>query len=222
MAGRTEQHRRQSAFTLVETCIGLIVIAMVLSAAAAFAMSTGEAWNAGAITDPVSGQKITATVNVLSILTATRLDSELSKANCAGGYYPGSLTDPSVQPAEVMLWNDVDGNDTITLNELELIQYDATNHMLVKYTPPGTATTIIPYTNFNDPTWIATFQAACTETPMARFVDGVQFNVQNPYSLNQKPLVEYQLEFVRNGQTTMRYGAICLSAPSLPSGESLN
>jgi hypothetical protein len=127
-----------------------------------------------------------------------------------------------VQQAQLMLWHDADGDDVIRLNELELIEYDAVNHMLVKYVPPSNAITVVPYASFNDPTWIATFRAICTETPLARFLDGVQFNVQNEYSTNQKPLVEYQLEFERNSQTTMRYGAICLSAPSLPSGESLN
>jgi hypothetical protein len=222
MFATMKQLRGRTGFTLVETCIGLVVIAMVLSAAAAFALSTAEVWNAGATRDPVSGQQITATVDVISILASARLENELSSADCAGGYYAGSLTDPTAQQAEVMLWNDANNNDIITSDELELIQYDATNHMLVKYLPPSTPQTPVPYTSFNDPTWINTFRSTATEIPLARFVDGVQLNVQNPYSNTQKPLVEYQLRFVRDGEVTMRYGAICLRAPSTPSGETLN
>lgn len=222
MAGRTKQLRSRSAFTLVETCIGLVVIAMVLGAAAAFALATAQAWDAGATIDPVSGQKITATVHVISILAGARLDNELGSASSIGAYYTGSLTDPNAKPATMMLWNDSNTNGTIEANELELVQYDATNHMLVKYVAPSSPTTIISYTNFNDPTWIPNFLATATEIPLARFVDGVQINVQNPYSNSQKPLVEYQLKFVRDGQVTMRYGAICLSAAITPPGEPMN
>ena len=121
-----------------------------------------------------------------------------------------------------MLWNDANNDEIIQSNELELIQYDAVNHMLVKYLPPSTPQTVISYTSFNDPTWINTFRSTATEVPLARFVDEVQFNVQNPYSLYQKPLVEYQLRFVRNGQVTIHYGAICLRAPSTPPGQTLH
>jgi type II secretory pathway component PulJ len=210
--------RNRSAFTLVETCIGLVIIAMVLSAAAAFALSTADAWNAGATTDPVSGQQITATVHVIATLAAVRLENELSSADSPGGYYAGSLTDPTVQQAELMLWTDANSNHVMESSELELIQYDATNHMLVKYLPTGTTTAPTGYTQLSDPTWIATYRATATEVPLARFVDGVQFNVQNPNSTVQKPLVEYQLRFVRNDQVTMRYGAVCMRAPSTPNG----
>ena len=78
MSAAIKQLRNRIGFTLVETCIGLVIIAMVLSAAAAFAISTAEVWNAGATKDPVSGQQITATVDVISILASARLDNELS------------------------------------------------------------------------------------------------------------------------------------------------
>ena len=221
MIRRTEYLRRQcnrSAFTLVETCIGIVVISMVLSAAAAFALSTADAWEAGATTDPVSGQQITAAVHVIATLAAARLENELSGADSPGGYYAGSLTDTTVQQAELMLWTDTNNDHAIQANELELIQYDPTNHMLVKYLPTGSTVAPTGPTQLSDPTWIATYRASATSVPLARYVDGVQFYVQNPASTIQKPLVEYQLRFVRNDQVTMRYGAVCMRAPSTPAG----
>lgn len=224
MIGRTNHlcdrfHRRTGrwAFTFVELCIGLVVIALVLSAAAAFSLSTAQAWEQGATTDPVTGEQITAQVQVLATMAAERLENELSSAQSAGGYYAGSLTDPTAQQAELMLWtSDPNQDHVIDANELELIEYDATDHMLVKYIP--STSTVAPSSDaqFNDPTWIASYRATATMIPLARFVDGAQFYVQMPASNAQKPLVEYQLRFVRNGQTITRYGAICMCDPSNP------
>jgi hypothetical protein len=210
--GQRPMSRRNSAFTLVELCIGMVVTAMVLSALAAFSLATAEAWNQGATTNNVGSGQNVAAIPVIANLASVRLDHEIGGSLETGGYFQGNLTDPTGQQASLMLWKS--STDTnVDASEIELIEFSATDHIIYKYLPTA-STPAANYTLFSNNGWIATFKASATRTPLARNVDGMQIYVQTPSSATQLPLVEYRLYFSRSGHNQTRYGAVCLRSPT--------
>jgi hypothetical protein len=175
----------------------------------------------GASTNSTGGQTV-ASVASISQLAAVRLDNELSNADGVGGYYAGTLTSSSGQQASLLLWNDTNADGYITLNEVELIEYDATKHILYKWT--STNTTTPTWATFSNSTYIATFKSLANPnpTPLARNVDGMQFYVMNASSKDQYPLVEYRMYFTRTETAQTRYGAVCLRSQTKASDQTLN
>jgi hypothetical protein len=212
----------RNAFTLVELCIGLVVLAIVMGALAAFSLATAEAWKQGAVTNAVGNGDNTAAIPMIANVVSARLDNEIMSCAGVGGYYPGSLTDSSAQQTSILLWKqNLDSPATnIEPREVDLLEYDPTNHMIWKYTSAQT-TPSITYTVFTT-AWIATFKASATKVPFARNIDGMQINVNTPSSQTQLPLVEYRLYFNRAGWAQTRYGAVCVRSPTRASGQNWN
>jgi hypothetical protein len=207
---------RTRAFSFVELCIGLVVVSLVLGALAAFSLATAEAWKQGVTTNSNGGQNI-AVVPIIANLVCTRLNNEIGGAAAVGGYYPGNLTSSSGQQAAILLWKqNLDASSKISPNEVDLIEYDPTNHMIWLYKGKSTVTTpLMDYTAFTT-SWMATFKdpSMSTKVPLARNVDGMQIDVNNACSASQLPLVEYRLYFNRGGQAQTRYESVSLRSPT--------
>src|SRR5439155_18747732 len=90
-----------------------------------------------------------AAIPIIANLVSVRLDKEISGCAGVGGYYPGTLTSSSGQQASVLLWvKNLDAPaTTITPNEVELLEYNATDHVIYKYTSTAT-TPALGYTQF--------------------------------------------------------------------------
>ena len=216
------RHSRRG-FTFVELSIGLVVVAMVLMALAAFSLATAEAWKQGATTNPVGNGQTVASVAVMSNLATTRINHEIQDLLCTGGYFSGTLTSSSGQQASLLLWRtDTNGNKQVDPSEVELIEYDATQHAVLKY-KPGAAPANCNYGTFANNAYVASFKAtAATQEPVARNIDGMQIFVNTPSSLTQLPVVEYRLYFKRDGHSQVAYGSVCLRSPTYPTGMTLN
>jgi hypothetical protein len=207
----------------VELSIGLVVVALVLTALAAFSLATAEAWKQGSTTNPVGNGQTVASVAVMSNLATTRINHELQDMLCTGGYFTGTLASSSGQQASLLLWRtDSNANKAVDPIEVELIEYDATQHAIYKYLPGATPANC-NYATFASNTFIATFKsAAAAPIPVARNIDGMQIFVNTPSSLTQLPVVEYRLYFKRDGHSQVAYGSVCLRSPTYPSGMTLN
>jgi hypothetical protein len=206
--------RRASGFTFVELCIGLVVVSLVMGALAAFSLATAEAWQQGATTNAVGNGQNVAAIPLIGTVACARLDNEISSALQTGGYFTGNLTSPTGQQASLLLWkSDPNSDRVIDAGEVELIEYNATDHIIYKYVPTITSPAATGYTTFSNSSWIATFKPTATMTPLARNVDGMQIYVQTPNSATQLPVVEYRLYFSRGGHAQTRYGAIALRSP---------
>jgi prepilin-type N-terminal cleavage/methylation domain-containing protein len=215
------KHLRRRGFTFLELSIGMVVTAMVLAALAAFSLATASTWNSGQTTN-TDGSKTIAAIPVIGTLACVRLDNEFSSAYLTGGYYPGTLTSSSGQQASILLWKkDTTNTGTIDTSEIYLIEYDATNHVINKWSPSGTSTPVA-YDDFKLASYITEYKKTALKEPLARNVDGMQLYVQTPTSLTQLPLVEYRLYFSRAGRNQTRYGAICLRSPTKPNDLTLN
>jgi hypothetical protein len=204
-------------FTFVELCIGLVVTSLVLSALAAFSLATAEAWKQGSTMNAVGGGETVAAIPLIANVVSARVDNEIATAIGVGGYFPGNLTDPTGQQASILLWKTNDNFNTIAPKEVELLEFDSTNHMIWKYTSTQTTPTIT-YAAFTS-SWIATFKSMATKTPFAKNVDGMQIYVNAPNSASQLPLVEYRLYFSRGGNAQTRYGAVCVHSPVNANGQ---
>jgi hypothetical protein len=204
-------------FTFVELCIGLVVTALVLSALAAFSLATAEAWKQGSTMNAVGGGENVAAIPLIANVVSARLDNEITTAIGVGGYFAGNLTDPTAQQSSLLLWKTNDSSNTIAPNEVELLEFDSTNHEIWKYTSTQTTPTI-NYSGFTS-TWIATFKGMASKVPLAKNVDGMQIYVDTPNSASQLPLVEYRLYFSRGGNAQTRYGAACVHSPVLANGQ---
>jgi hypothetical protein len=194
----------------------MVITALIMGALAAFSLATATAWDSG-VTTNVNGGQTVASISMMSTLAAARLQNEVGSAQCLGGYFPGTLTDSTVQQASVLIWV-LDGNNDgyVNANEAELLEYDATDHTIYKYTSTNNAQ--VDYSIFGTSSYIATFKGISVKTPLARNIDGMQIYVQTPASLHQFPLLEYELYFNRGGHQQTRYGAICVRSPSTPHG----
>jgi len=212
---------RSRGFTFVELCIGMVVTTLVLSALAAFTMATAKAWEMGVSTNSSGGQTV-ASISSIGSLAAARLDNEIANADGVGGYFAGNLTSSSGQQASLLLWNDTNPDGVITANEIELLEFNATDHTLYRWTTTSVATPV--WTTFSSPTYIAAFKSIASPNPrpVARNIDGMQFYVMNASSLKQFPLVEYQMYFKRTGISQTRYGAACLRSQTKASDQTLN
>jgi prepilin-type N-terminal cleavage/methylation domain-containing protein len=209
-------------FTFVELSVGLVVVALVLTALAAFSLATAEAWKQGSTSNPVGNGQTVASVAVMSNLATTRINHELQDTLCTGGYFPGTLTSSSGQQASLLVWWTDGGNKSVDPSEVELIEYDATQHAVLRYRPGATPASC-DYTTFSNNSFIATFKAAAaTPIPIARNIDGMQIFVNTPSSSTQLPVVEYRLYFKRDGHSQVAYGSVCLRSPTYPSGMTLN
>jgi prepilin-type N-terminal cleavage/methylation domain-containing protein len=217
------KHSRRRGFTFVELSIGLVVVAMVLTALAVFSLATAEQWKQASSTNPVGNGQTVASTAVMSNLATTRINHELQDMLCTGGYFTGTLTTTTGQQASLLLWRtDSNSDKHVDPSEVELIEYDATQHAVLKYLPGATPANC-NYATFSTNTFIATFKAAAaTPIPVARNIDGMQIFVNTPSSQTQLPVVEYRLYFTRNGQSQVSYGSVCLRSPTYPSGMTLN
>src|SRR2546423_13647496 len=90
---------RARGFTFVELSVGLVVVAMVLTALAAFSLATAEAWKQGSTTNPVGNGQTVASVAVMSNLATTRINHELQDMLCTGGYLTGAAPPPTRRQA---------------------------------------------------------------------------------------------------------------------------
>jgi len=214
---------RVRGFTFVELSIGLVVVALVLTALAAVSLATAEAWKQGSTTNPVGNGQTVASVAVMSNLATTRINHEIQDLLCTGGYFSGTLTTSTGQQASLLLWRtDSNANKSVDPSEVELIQYDATQHAVLKYLPGATPANC-DYTTFSNNSFIATFKAAAAAPiPIARNIDGMQIFVNTPSSSTQLPVVEYRLYFKRDGHSQVAYGSVCLRSPTYPTGMTLN
>jgi hypothetical protein len=203
----------------------MIVVSMVLGALAAFTLATAQAWQQGINTNSSGNGQSIAAIPLIGTLASARLDTEISMpallpdqtkryaASAVGGYYPGTLTSSTGQQASLLIWSDLNSDTHIDIGEVELIEYNATDHAIYKYLPTASSPKADTYTTFSSATWIATFKPTATKQALARNIDGMQINVLNPSSSTQLPLVEYRLYFNRGGVTATRYGAVCLRSP---------
>ena len=213
MRKQRENNFARRGFTFVELSIGMVVTAMVLGALAAFSLATAQAWNQGATTNTVGNGQTIAAVPIIANVASARLDNEIATSLNVGGYYAGSLTDGTGQQASLLLWTSQNSDNVYTIapNEVHLLEYDSTNHVIWKYTSTQTSP-LLDFTQFTT-SWIGTFKAMASQTPLARNVDGMQIYVNTPNSATQLPLVEYRLYFNRGGQAQTRYGAVCVHSP---------
>ena len=223
MRAQSRLGRRRCAFTFVELCIGLVIVSILMGAMAAFSLATAEAWKQGSATNAVGSGQNVAAIPLIANLVAVRIDNEIGGCAGVGGYYSGTLTSSSGQQASLLLWKkDTNGNTTIEPSEVELLEYNATDHCIYKYTSTAT-TPSLTYDQFTA-SWIATFKdpSMSSKVPLARNIDGMQINVSNASRTYQLPLVEYRLYFSRGGQAQTRYGAVCVRSPIRASGQTLN
>src|SRR5262245_14739425 len=154
-ACRNISRPRTAGFTLAELSIGLVVVAIVLCALAAFTVASAEAWKQGATTN-VNGSQTVASIPVIGTLARARLDSEIGASAAVGGYDAGTLTSSAGQQASILLWaKDKNTDSKIDPNEVELLEYDATDHTIYKWTSTN-AGAYVDYTTFTA-SYIATF-----------------------------------------------------------------
>src|SRR5580700_11331289 len=104
---------RNTGFTFVELCFGLVITALVMAALATFSLAMSTAWqNAG------SSQAILLAANQ----DVRLLDAKIRPCGLTGGWQPGSLDGTASKPAAVLLWTaDTDKSSTVNYSEIMLI-----------------------------------------------------------------------------------------------------
>jgi hypothetical protein len=170
------------AFTLVELCLGLIVVAMVMSALAAFALAVSNCWK---YSDASQGSAITGSRAV------ARLQRRLHDAKRIGYY----RTSP---PALVYWTDDANADGRMQFSELAMVALNPDTHNLELCQPKlgsGESDEVVTYNEFMDAAVASRFEGHSTKTPLLGHVASVAIDVQHPNDAAMAPTVQVMLTF---------------------------
>ena len=209
----------RGGFTLAELMIGMLVTALVLSALAAFVNAVAVGWEESDGTQDAALEAHQA---------YQRIDHYLSSALYIAQPLVGTNS------TSVFYWANDDwdsggvsaGDESPELGEMNLIQYDSTTDTIWLYQPIAASamsadqfsTACVPqtYADISGASEPALFLSTLfyTRIPLAHDVTSATFDAIGSDSASQRPLVEMNLTFAKDGQTITQYGTVTLRAPS--------
>jgi prepilin-type N-terminal cleavage/methylation domain-containing protein len=206
--------RHPRGFTLVELSIGMVITSLVIGAAASFMLAVSSSYRA-ADND--------AAMQVIDTQVHARLQKEIRGACLIGAVRPGSLTNPMVAPAAVLIWAK-DGNSTsipvvnpdglVQDAEIVMLEYDPANKVINKYTaastPQGSTRTWTAMEN-TPPDQFAGFKSGKTATILLKNVTACTFNRIYDSTSSASPVLEYRLEMKKSDSTNSFAGGAGVS-----------
>ena len=173
---------RRRAFTLIELCLGLVVVAMVMTALAAFALAVSNCWK---YSDSSQGSMLTGNQAV------ARLQHRLHDAKRVG-YYRTS-------PQALVYWQaDANADDKMQFSELAMIAFNQQTHGLELWQPhlgSGDSDETLSYVELMDATAASRFEGRSTMMPLLSHVASVGIEVQHPNDPLLAPTVQMSLTF---------------------------
>lgn len=187
---RTNCLRR--GFTLVELCLGLLVMAMVMSALAAFALAVSNCWK---YSDASEASAISGNQAVI------RLQRRLHDAKRVG------CCRPAPKAALVYWAADADGDGKMQFSELAMIRFDDAEHTLElrqAVVAPGDSDTVVTFAQLNDPAIIQRVQDSSSAVPLMQHVSDANITVEHANDSALAPTVQVALVLpsLSSAQTT--------------------
>jgi prepilin-type N-terminal cleavage/methylation domain-containing protein len=211
---------RARGFTFIELMIGMVITAMVLAAMAAVMDSVAQGWQAGSVsqsTQMPANQIYNRVQKILSGAKFVILPSEGSSGS------------------SIIFWanDNLIPDSTVEAGELGMIEYDSSTSSLYLYEAQPNlsgaqltaAQTILDWSSLQEltPAMIQSWTymqptplggPGTTGNASALQVTGASFYVAGLSDTNQLPIVEFALNFSKNGQNITLYNSTTLRGPS--------
>lgn len=216
MIFRISRGRIRGGFTITELLLGIVISSMTLGALAALALAVGQEWENS---QPKQWQNPSATPTRISAYQSTaRLEYLIRNSRYLGWAGVSSNNSGSA----VFLWmGDYNGNGTMQLGEIALLEFDKAAGTLTKYQLPSTAANASNnkgYDKIDGEADIAAFKGESGMLASGRILQRnvVRFvpSVRNLSEVSMRPTVEYVLEVKAGSRNRCEYRAVALRSPS--------
>jgi prepilin-type N-terminal cleavage/methylation domain-containing protein len=174
-------HCPRRGFTLIELCLGLIIVAMVMSALAAFALAVSNCWK---YSDASEASAISGNQAVI------RLQRRLHDAKRVG------YCRPAPQAALVYWTGDADGDGRMQFSELAMIRFDETEHTLElrqAVVALGDSDATVTFAELSDASIIQRVQDSSSAVPLVQHVTDASITVEHANDPSVAPTVQVAL-----------------------------
>jgi Tfp pilus assembly protein PilV len=182
ITSRTNRRRpRRRGFTLIELCLGLLVVAMIMSALAAFALAVSNCWK---YSDASEASAISGNQAVI------RLQRRLHDAKRVG------YCRNAPQAALVYWAADADGDGKMQFSELAMIRFNDSEHTLQlrqAVVAPGDSDDVVAFAQLNDAAILQRVQDSSTAVPLIQHVSNVNLAVEHANDPALAPTVQIAL-----------------------------
>jgi type II secretory pathway component PulJ len=185
--GAPRSTRAARGFTFPELCLGLVILALVMGAVAAFTLAMSQSWTHAQETEQVSitARQVTA-----------RLTRVVQDAKLIGAVTNGAVNANPLIPAAVILWvEDTNGDGQIQGAECAMFEHD-TGTRLLKYYPSGQGDASAPlsWAVFTSQAVLTNFKVGRQWQPVARGAHAIRFVAHATGSAQQRPMLEFTIK----------------------------